>query len=177
MIDRDVKQKIIPIIKNQLENGSEIWLRINGKSMFPFIDNEERVLVKKKDINYWKIGDIGLYKKNDILLTHRIIAKRWDQLLLKGDQNLIPDQWVNEKDIWGKIISIDKGNRIWNLNSDQWCWINSLIGLIQSPVKIFFQPNQKYNNENNNYQKIIIYILKVYKLFTTLLERILIFGR
>lgn len=172
----DIKNTITPILKDQLENGSEIWLRINGNSMSPFIEDKEKVLVKKNNYENWRIGDIGIYRKNNILFTHRIVAIKWDQLLFKGDHNSLADNWIRRQEIWGKIILVDKGNRIWNLTTKKWERINNIIGIIQSPqalLAIIYNMNAR----KKCFTSLILFLCRLNNLCTSLMERILIFGR
>ena len=56
-----------------------------------------------KNTNY-SIGDVVTYKKNNSLITHRIIKKDGDKIITKGDANNVEDEEISKSDIIGKVI-------------------------------------------------------------------------
>lgn len=49
-------------------------------------------------------GDIVVYKKDNYLITHRLIEKNDNTLITKGDANNTQDDPINRNEIVGKVI-------------------------------------------------------------------------
>jgi signal peptidase I len=122
------------------------WFKVVSGSMYPVIEINDRVLVKKIAIDTVKSGDIILFKIDGKFIVHRIIKimkKDGSTVILqKGDAKSYPSMIFLES-IVGKVISIEKRNRIIELDSLQGKCINIL------PVvrNCFF-----YKNLNNRKQ-------------------------
>jgi signal peptidase I len=105
------------------------WFKVVSMSMYPVIEINDRVLVKKTAIDKVISGDIVLFKVDRIFIVHRIIKimkKDGSTILLqKGDANnyagiIFPESIV------GKIVSIEKNGKIIELESLRWKCINAL---------------------------------------------------
>ena len=72
-------------------------------SMEPEIKIGEFVLIKQ--VSKYNIGDIITFKdQDDFLVTHRIIDLKEKEILTKGDNNDLEDEWIFIEDIEGKVI-------------------------------------------------------------------------
>ena len=165
------------LIKQKLEDGLEIWLKVNGISMVPFLQAGDKVLVKKNNNQGIGIGDLCLFENMNILYTHRLIVEENERFLFKGDHNPYPDNWFTQKQVWGKIVRVDKGNRIWNLESTNWRLINGILGWIQKPAIIFYKMVHFKEDMNLDANKLANIIIRKCNGLFNLLERIMIFGR
>ena len=52
----------------------------------------------------YKVGDVVTYRKDNYLITHRIIKIDNDDIVTKGDANNIEDEKINKDEIVGKVI-------------------------------------------------------------------------
>lgn len=79
-------------------------LIVNSGSMYPEIDVGDAIIILKKQ-NY-NVGDIITYLvENKYLVTHRIIDKKEDNFITKGDYNNSKDkEKVKKENIQGKVI-------------------------------------------------------------------------
>ena len=76
--------------------------KVKTGSMEDNIHTGDYILIyKKKD---YKVGDIVTYQKDDYHVTHRIIEKKKDIVITKGDANNLPDDEIKIKSIIGKVI-------------------------------------------------------------------------
>ena len=113
-----------------LKSGKDIRLKALGWSMHPTIKNGEYVVIKAIACRDTKIGDIIVCQNinNKKIVIHRLVKKLNSRnspiLITKGDNNfsrstdspIDPDEFV-----LGKVISIEKPNKIINLeNSLSW---------------------------------------------------------
>ena len=70
--------------------------------MSPELKVGEYILVKKS--YKYKVGDIVTYKKKDNYITHRIVYKKGNTIITKGDKNNLNDEPINKKNIVGKLV-------------------------------------------------------------------------
>lgn len=82
-------------------NKVEIY-KVETGSMENGIHAGDYIMVLK-NTNY-SIGDVVTYKKNNSLITHRIIKKDGDKIITKGDANNVEDEEISKSDIIGKVI-------------------------------------------------------------------------
>lgn len=81
-------------------------------SMEPMIKPGDVILVKKTDSNDFKIGDVIQFRRDNILISHRIIDIKENKIeeksyRTKGDNNSAPDsELVKPELIKGKIIKV-----------------------------------------------------------------------
>lgn len=97
-----------------LDKEGTRWGRVISDSMRPVITRGDRVMVEKTDAGKYRLGDIVVFRKNGLLVTHRIIGKREYQgryyFLEKGDADLQTNLLPIE-DIIGRVNSIKKAKR------------------------------------------------------------------
>lgn len=109
-----VKESDIQIFKDRIVifvDGASLSSYAPTGSMKPMFDAESNGIrikpLSEDDIN---IGDIISFKKNNILIVHRVIEKNLDEegiyFITKGDNNLLNDGKVRFKDIEYKTIGI-----------------------------------------------------------------------
>ncbi|MFH0940405.1 MAG: GNAT family N-acetyltransferase [Candidatus Omnitrophota bacterium] len=82
-------------------------LQAKGGSMYPFIksgDWVEAFLVNDKTV--LKRGDIILFEKDGYFYAHRLIVKRGEEYIAKGDFSQSADEPVLRKDIIAKIAAV-----------------------------------------------------------------------
>ena len=112
------------------------WLTILSGSMLPLLQIGDKVLihaVKPTDIRF---GDIIVFKNPDKLIVHRIIRRHNNNglsYLQKGD-NATTAEIVSSEYVLGKAIAIQKGNRIIQLNTRKWKFINLALTLFSCSV-------------------------------------------
>ena len=82
--------------------GTAQIYKVKTGSMEDNIHAGDYIFIYKKK-NY-KVGDIVTYQKEDYYVTHRIIQKKGNIIITKGDANNTPDEEINTKSIIGKVI-------------------------------------------------------------------------
>lgn len=80
---------------------AEIY-KVQTGSMEDGIHAGDYILIYKKD--KYNVGDVVTYKKDDYHVTHRIIKKKGNKVITKGDANNVEDSEINTSDIVGKVI-------------------------------------------------------------------------
>jgi ribosomal protein S18 acetylase RimI-like enzyme len=87
-------------------------LQAKGGSMYPYIksgDWVEASLVNPKTV--LKIGDVILFEKDGYYYAHRIVAKRGETYIAKGDLSHNLDEPVLRKDITAKVTAVYRKDR------------------------------------------------------------------
>lgn len=120
-------KKILRIIINKKKMINVI---VKGNSMYPILSNNQEVLINKK--NTYCIGDIVAfyYKKDNMYLIHRIVAKKRKFLYLKGD-NAYRLEKIISKDIIGYITQSKNNNSFLK----EYCQVAYKLGKYSKRVK------------------------------------------
>jgi len=115
--------------------------------MTPFIRNGDIAVIKKTKANDIHIGDIVLYHIGEDFFAHRVFKKgtrsgnvdRQDAcptFTLKADAVTGLDRDVSFEEVVGKVISIERGSYILDLQARKWRIINYFILLYSLGLSI-----------------------------------------
>lgn len=129
-----------PQINNSVSNVLfDIWndvekestLQVSGRSMWPLIEPGDKVLIKHTR-NGIKPGSLIAFRQNNRIVVHRVLrsysARGETVYVCRGDHNRHLDRRVQESEIVGKVISIERNDkRIINIASSYWQIIGKLI--------------------------------------------------
>lgn len=112
---------LIEVLKESIQKGESIKIKLGGNSMWPFIKNGTNATIKKIEIEKLKIGDIIIFLINNKVIVHRIILlnKSKKEITTKGDNMFFCDKKISSSEYIGKIISLEIDNKTINpdLNS------------------------------------------------------------
>ena len=91
------------------QQGACVWIGLRGTSMRPLIGAETKLLVEFGPSS-GEIGDIIVFPLGDILVAHRLVARRRQQgvemLLAKGDAESYFDPPVQPGDLLGVVRAL-----------------------------------------------------------------------
>jgi len=123
--------------KTDTENNNNLsFFEATGFSMWPFIKQGERLIIKKIPIGDLKIGDIILYRKDNQLVCHRLIRRIGDEkgylLYTRGDNSSQFDS-LSEEMFSGKVIATIRNGKVLNLMHPRQQLFNRII-IIISPL-------------------------------------------
>lgn len=90
--------------------GYSVFEVITG-SMAGTIEIDDYIIVKK-EANY-KLNDIITFRDGDVLVTHRIVQIRGEEIITRGDANNSDDISINESAIIGRVKKIIPKAGIW----------------------------------------------------------------
>ena len=97
-------------------------LIVKGQSMYPFLRTGDILLTESVEVKELKVGDILVLEfggKGDYLV-HRLLKMNKDnsglKIKTKGDNNILYDGAVTEKELIAKGIKIIRGNKTLDLN-------------------------------------------------------------
>lgn len=102
----------VNIQKNQYINifGYSVLSAETG-SMSPTIEKGDIVIIKIGD--EIKENDIITYKKDNVLITHRIVSITGDTIIARGDYNNTDDEPIKKDAVIGKEVFVIKNVEIW----------------------------------------------------------------
>ena len=112
----------IDLSVNILGQGGSLQFKAHGYSMYPFIRNGDAVIVHPVDADALSVGDIVFYRNSlNRLVAHRIIGKSIfkNQIILRtrGDAATKSDGWINTDQVLGRIVSVNRKDKVIDLNS------------------------------------------------------------
>lgn len=124
---------LIPRIRQFLDEGHTATIRVRGRSMRPFLQDERDKVVLAPYTGV-KTGDVVLAEISPArFVLHRVIAKDGERLTLKGDGNVIGTENCSTKDIIGTATGFirkknEKADRTdslkWRVYSYIWIRLN-----------------------------------------------------
>ena len=103
----------------QLNVQNKEYVNILGYSIFSTETGSMSPTIEKGDIVIVKIGepikeqDIVTYKKENAIITHRIIKIDEETIITKGDNNNTQDEEITQENIIGKVVYIINNVEIW----------------------------------------------------------------
>lgn len=107
------KDVLLPEVARLLQEGEVVKLKVEGRSMLPFIKEGTDCIVLKKGSGAPRVGDIVFARVDDgRYLFHRVIGLDGDSVELMGDGNWRGTERCGLNDIFGYVTSIRRGDRI-----------------------------------------------------------------
>lgn len=145
-----------------IHRGCCLRFMAKGHSMHPFIKDGEVVIVKPIGIFEIKKGDVILYHTSLNMIAHRVIKRKRENnkimLVTKGDSNLNFDTLVQENNILGKIIAIEKPNGTINLDCNKWYICNYMIAIISIYKDVLLLKKVSIEDRNNRFIELTLKI-------------------
>lgn len=112
-----------------LDMGETIRIRLVGNSMYPFLhENEDIVVIAPHSLKELRRGEIVLFRYGDSYCLHRIISIRNGNLRLCGDANHDLCETIRTEDVIGILRNIchSSGNStecrslLWRIKGEIW---------------------------------------------------------
>ena len=96
------------------ESAPPVRITLSGYSMNPLIRRNRDYVTVKPAEGEFEVGDIVLFcePKTNRYVIHRVWNLEGDNVLTWGDNCLKPDGWITKKDVWGKVVLIERGKRV-----------------------------------------------------------------
>lgn len=128
------------------KNNIPLKLKVKGCSMYPVVKEEDVVVVKRSD--FYEVGDILVFTYNtDELLIHRLLRKKEDLFLCKGDNSFRLEMFTKER-IIGKVVEI---------NNEPVPFIS------QEQINMSFEVNKEFTKNNYDVDKTVS--SEIYKIY------------
>jgi len=135
------QQIAVNLAREELAQGALLRLRVAGHSMAPLIERGDLVLVQRANLEDLRRGDLLLVEQAGDFLVHRLVATpRWrgarscgpdtHRVRTKGDNASYADLPLPPQDVLGRVVAVEKGGKIIELDRGQWPLVNRLLGLL-----------------------------------------------
>jgi signal peptidase I len=125
------KNVLMDMINDSLQANGWARFRVVSNSMLPLIRKDDwvtaSVLSKQAGVHF---GEIILFRRQNELIIHRVIKSGSGWMITKGDRCLSADVPVNHEDVLARVISIERGNRIVNLQTRRWYVLGFMMAVI-----------------------------------------------
>lgn len=91
----------------QLAEGHEVRLVARGASMWPFILDGDRLLLRPD--GRARVGDVVLLRQGEFGLIHRVVARLPGRICTKGDALPRTDGWHPRAAIVARVARVERG--------------------------------------------------------------------
>ncbi|MEW6088943.1 MAG: signal peptidase I [bacterium] len=109
------------LLKEAVCKNRSVWVKVNGRSMFPFFDNGTLVQVILCSLEDVHRGDIVIFEDVTDIVCHRVLKriKLKGELFLKtkGDTSFYFDSPVKQEKVIGKILIFKRMGFNININN------------------------------------------------------------
>lgn len=107
-------REYVSMLKELVEEGHEVSLRIAGNSMAPFLIHQRDTIYFKKPDRELKAGDMVFYqRRSGQYIMHRIWKIKADGYYMVGDNQTIIEGPLQREQIFGLVTAVErKGNMI-----------------------------------------------------------------
>jgi hypothetical protein len=115
------------LVADVVRSFGRVRLKVTGTSMLPSVWPGDILIVSQCNAADLSPGQIVLCYRNHELVAHRLVGKRDNCLMTRGDSLLWKDRPFRDDEVLGEVISILRDGR-WVDPSPAWwhgagCWI------------------------------------------------------
>ena len=89
----------------------EARLNVTGTSMLPSLWPGDEITVRRQSAAELVVGQVLLCYRNQAFTAHRLLAKRDDFLVTRGDSLYYEDSPFRDAEVLGAVVSIVRGGR------------------------------------------------------------------
>ncbi|AQX83633.1 S24/S26 family peptidase [Elizabethkingia bruuniana] len=104
-------------VKERLDAGQKVKIPVAGRSMEPFLQNGDLVVLKRFEENDLVNGKIVLAYFNNAYVLHRIVRIKENTVTLAGDGNIQQVEIITDKDILAVVIQAYRGEKELSINT------------------------------------------------------------
>lgn len=98
----------------------EVRLKVTGASMLPSVWPGDVLTVRRRSIAEVRPGRIVLGYRNGGFVAHRLVGKRGDHWITRGDSHSFEDTPFRSEDVLGEVVGIQRGDRSVRLSPVWW---------------------------------------------------------
>jgi signal peptidase I len=139
------------VLSDVLNKGMTFRFKARGNSMSPFIKDGDVLTICPKRTKLFAKGDVVAYNHHTLnkIVIHRIVGRKKDNYLLKGDNTAGDADVVDEKDILGYVLKVERNGTIalFGLGPERFLisLLNrlDLIVPLMRPLRKIFRPKPK----------------------------------
>jgi signal peptidase I len=117
--ERSFRERSVVEVTDAIQNRGWAFLKVSGKSMFPWIREDDIVFLRRVGMQDVAPGDVVVFERNSTLCVHRVLSVNADAtapgsggaLITKGDATADADAPVFRDEFRGKVEFVYRRKR------------------------------------------------------------------
>ncbi len=112
-------EELLPVMKEQLDNGKVVSFIPKGNSMLPMLRNGEDVVLLKKTEDRLHLSDVAFYyrRETDSYVIHRVVGFQKDgSYIMLGDNNVTKEYNIKPEDIIAVMTAFYRKGKMYEAN-------------------------------------------------------------
>jgi signal peptidase I len=127
--------------ETNIQEGTFLF-RTSGQSMWPFVRDGDRLIVRSVLASQLKSGDVVVYKTQDSVVCHRIVARSGSgqelYFLVRGDCSQGAPERVAASAIIGRVCGIARGDKTVQWQGSGFDITNKIILVVAPAIAFVF---------------------------------------
>ena len=114
LIDENARYSIndlIPLIRECIDSGKKVNMRVTGMSMYPLLRNRSDTVVLEKADRVKKYDIVLHQRSEDTYILHRIIKKKGDVLTIAGDFEVQKEHPVYTSQVLARVVGFVRNGK------------------------------------------------------------------
>jgi signal peptidase I len=101
------------LLRAVLDRGLPFRFQAKGFSMLPFVKHGDVITVVPPSTTSPRLGDVVAFVHPEMerIAVHRVVGRKGDVYLIRGDNNQEVDGMVSEANILGRVVRVERGGR------------------------------------------------------------------
>jgi signal peptidase I len=104
------------LLRESINKNGWLKVRLKGKSMRPFLNDGEILIVSRVLPEDISVGNIILYSSDTGIVCHRVFRKEDNGFEIKPDAGIRPDIKIGHGQLIGRVSAIQRKGRIFRLD-------------------------------------------------------------
>lgn len=130
------------VVIHLLSEGHVVEIHAGGYSMFPLLRPGDKLVVQPQKGSL-SCGDIIVFDRGDVLVAHRLIEFRPDQVVCKGDGFVTYDTPVDLRKVVGKVTHRIRKEVSVDLSLKRYVWFAKMMLRFPRIMGLFFNYTAK----------------------------------
>ncbi len=108
-------EEILPVMKEQLDNGKTVSFVPKGNSMLPMLRNGKDMVMLKKSDGKLHLSDVAFYyrRETDSYVIHRVVGFQKDgSYIMLGDNNVQKEYNIRPEDIIAVVTAFYRNGKM-----------------------------------------------------------------
>jgi hypothetical protein len=103
-------EALLELLRDVINKGMPFRFRARGSSMSPFIKDGDLITISPTPDDSNSIGDVIAYicPRSKKLIVHRVVGKKGESLLVKGDYGPDGKEFVLKANILGRVRKVER---------------------------------------------------------------------
>lgn len=107
-------------LHESLRAGESLHLRVEGTSMLPLLRPGDYVLAISTPLHTLSFGDLAVFRRDGVLITHRVISREGEGIRTCGDNASSADNFILKGDVLGRVASMRRGTLRIDFSTRRW---------------------------------------------------------